>query len=82
MNIVACSLSRSSDPCQTKIFNNFEKINKYSKTKIELKLKLTGEKNVFNMPSISSGNQYFWRIDAIMPDGTISKGDVWSFKVQ
>jgi hypothetical protein len=40
MNIVACSLSRSSDPCQTKIFKNFQKINKYSKTKIELKLKL------------------------------------------
>jgi hypothetical protein len=37
MSIVACSLSRNPDPCQTKIFKNFKEINKFSK--IELKLK-------------------------------------------
>ena len=40
MNITACSISRSKTPCQTKIFKSIEKINKYSKTKIDLKLKL------------------------------------------
>ncbi len=42
MNIVACSLSRSTDPCQTKIFKNFKEINKISK--IELKLKHNNSK--------------------------------------
>jgi GT2 family glycosyltransferase len=37
MSIVACSLSRKPDPCQTKIYNNFKEINKFSK--IDLKLK-------------------------------------------
>jgi hypothetical protein len=39
MNIVACSISRSADPCQTKIFKNLQKINKHSENKIDLKLK-------------------------------------------
>lgn len=40
MSIVACSISRSSDPCQTKIFKNFQEINKSFLEKIELKLEL------------------------------------------
>ena len=39
MSIVACSLSRSTDPCQTKIWKNFQKINKFDDFKIDLKLK-------------------------------------------
>ena len=40
MKIVACSITREHDPCQTKIFKSFEKINQYHPSKkIELKLK-------------------------------------------
>jgi hypothetical protein len=40
MKIVACSITRKIDPCQTKIFKSFEKINKYNESKkIDLKLK-------------------------------------------
>ena len=39
MNIVACSISKNTDPCQTKIFKSIKKINKNSTEKIDLKLK-------------------------------------------
>lgn len=39
MNIVACSLSKKTDPCQTKILKTFKELNKHSDIKIELKLK-------------------------------------------
>ena len=38
-----------------------------------------GEENVFKLPNLSSGKSYFWRVDAVMPDKTVIKGDVWSF---
>jgi GT2 family glycosyltransferase len=39
MSIVACSITRSSDSCQTKIFQNLKNINDNFSEKIELKLK-------------------------------------------
>lgn len=41
-----------------------------------------GEANVFTLPKLSSGQSYFWRVDAVMPDKTVIKGDVWSFSTQ
>ena len=38
-----------------------------------------GEANVFTLPKLSSGQSYFWRVDAVMPDKTVIKGDVWTF---
>ena len=38
-----------------------------------------GEENVFKLPNLSSGKSYFWRVDAVMPDKTVIKGDVWTF---
>jgi hypothetical protein len=40
VSIVACSITRSSEPCQTKIFENFKKINLSDNEKIELNLEL------------------------------------------
>lgn len=40
MSIIACSITRSVEPCQTKIFENFKKINKNNNDNIELKLQL------------------------------------------
>lgn len=39
MNIVACSISKHSDLCQTKIFKSIKKINEHSNIKIDLKIK-------------------------------------------
>ena len=38
-----------------------------------------GEKNVYNLPALSSVKSYFWRVDAVMADGSVIIGDVWSF---
>ena len=40
------------------------------------------EENVFILPNLKSGTTYFWRVDAVMPDKSVVKGDVWSFATQ
>jgi hypothetical protein len=42
----------------------------------------TGDENVFGLPKLASGQSYFWRVDATLPDQTVVKGDVWSFSTQ
>lgn len=32
--------------------------------------------------SLEDLSQYFWRVDAIAPDGSITKGELWNFSVQ
>ena len=41
-----------------------------------------GEENVFALPALAAGQTYFWRVDAVMPDKSVIKGDVWSFTTQ
>jgi hypothetical protein len=38
-----------------------------------------GEENVFTLPTLAAGKTYFWRVDAVMPDGSVVQGDLWSF---
>jgi len=45
----------------------------------EFKGALTGQKNVYTLPALFAGTSYFWRIDAVMPDNSVAKGNVWSF---
>jgi len=40
---------------------------------------LQGEQNVFSLPKLSSGQAYYWRVDALMPDQSVIAGDVWTF---
>ena len=40
---------------------------------------LKGNRNVYSLPALALGTSYFWRIDAILADNTVTKGDVWSF---
>ena len=35
--------------------------------------------NVFTLPSLSGEQTVYWRVDTVMPDGSVAKGDVWSF---
>jgi len=41
-----------------------------------------GEQNVFSLPRLSSGQAYYWRVDALMPDKSVIAGDVWTFSTQ
>ena len=38
-----------------------------------------GETNVFTLPALAAGRNYFWRIDAVMTNASVVTGDVWSF---
>jgi len=37
------------------------------------------EEPAFTPDPLQSGTTYFWRVDGMLPDGTIQTGDVWSF---
>ena len=39
----------------------------------------TGENNVFTLPPMASGQTYLWRVDALLPDQSVVRGDVWTF---
>lgn len=49
------------------------------KDNLKLKGGFLGENNVFKLPKLIAGKKYFWRVDAVMKDLTVCKGDVWSF---
>ena len=48
---------------------------------LQLKGTFEGELNVFKLPILAQGQKYYWRVDAIMPNGSIVKGDVWNFRI-
>ena len=50
-----------------------------TKEQLQIQLKKVGESNIFQLPPLTGGKKYFWRVDAIMQDGSIVKGDIWSF---
>ena len=41
-----------------------------------------GEMNVFILPKLESGQTYFWRVDAILPNRTVIEGDIWRFSTR
>ncbi|MEI6755126.1 MAG: hypothetical protein WCK78_18440, partial [Paludibacter sp.] len=49
------------------------------KEKLLTSVSFSGEKNVFTLPKLVAGQKYFWRVDAVMEDGSVMKGDFWSF---
>jgi hypothetical protein len=48
--------------------------------KMELKATLTVDQNIFKLTELAKGTKYWWRIDSIMTDNTIEKGETWYFK--
>ena len=41
--------------------------------------KFSGGKNVFTLPKLVSRQKYYWRADAVLADGSVVNGEVWSF---
>ena len=37
------------------------------------------ESNVLTLPKLAAKQTYWWRVDAVMPDGSVVPGDLWSF---
>jgi len=37
--------------------------------------------NITDPGELRAGQRYAWRVDAVMPDGSIVKGDLWTFQV-
>jgi hypothetical protein len=33
------------------------------------------------LSKLAVGMKYFWRVDAVMADGSVATGDVWSFTI-
>ena len=59
------------------------KVAKATKKSPEYQAKIEGSGNVHCLSkSLRAGSTYYWRVDAHRSDGTIYKGDVWSFKVK
>ena len=52
------------------------------KANLKLKGGFFDENNVFSLPKLVAGKQYYWRVDAVMKDRSVIKGDVWSFNVK
>jgi len=48
-------------------------------TNTEYKGILKGNRNVYTLPALVTGTTYFWRIDAVMADNSVVKGNVWCF---
>ena len=38
--------------------------------------------NIFTPGKLAAGKTYYWRADAIMPDGKVIKGNIWKFTVE
>jgi hypothetical protein len=38
-----------------------------------------GESNVLTLPKLTASQTYWWRVDAVMPEGSVVPGDLWSF---
>jgi hypothetical protein len=36
----------------------------------------------YHGPGFEPGAVYYWRVDTVLPDGTVIEGDVWSFQAQ
>ena len=53
-----------------------------TKEQLTLKITLKGDRNVYNLPELTEGQKYYWRVDAKTSNGEIVKGDVWSFNVK
>jgi len=48
-------------------------------TDLALQATTAEEHNVFTLPTLSGGTTYYWRVDAVMSNGSVVTGTVWSF---
>ena len=58
--------------------DSFEEVDTAGKDDDAYQSTLHNDKNVFALPSLESGREYFWRVDA-KRGGHVYKGDIWSF---
>jgi len=52
-----------------------------SEDTMEMKIALDGTENIYS-PTLLGDTTYFWRVDTVLEDGSISSSDVWQFKTE
>jgi len=50
-----------------------------SSANLTLQTTTSAERNVFTLPTLSAGATYYWRVDAVMSNGSVVTGTLWSF---
>ena len=50
-----------------------------SSTNLVLQATTAQEHNVFTLPTLSAGVTYYWRVDAVMANGAVVTGSLWTF---
>ena len=84
---VAVSSERSDVICQTGFQANkhdfyfgevFDEVESAGKEDDAFQMTLNGDENIFTLPDILAGKEYYWRVDAVRGD-FVYKGDMWSF---
>ena len=75
---VICQTGYLADEHDLYFGDNFDDVDSATKNDAAYQMTLNGNDNIFALPSIESGKEYFWRVDALRGDNAY-KGDVWSF---
>ena len=51
----------------------------FGTSKDSMQKAFSGTVNTFELPILGNNQTFFWRVDAVLPDGSVVPGDVWSF---
>ena len=76
---VICQTGYMADHHDFYFGETYSEVDSAGKDDNAFQVSLSGEENVFTIPSLSSGKMYYWRVDAVRADN-VFKGDVWSFE--
>jgi hypothetical protein len=58
-------------------------VNSASRTNLSsVKSSVAQDANSFDPGSLERGRTYYWRVDEVMADGTIARGEIWSFTME
>ena len=75
---VICQTGYMADSHEFYFGESFEEVDSAGKGDSAYKMTLSGEDNIFALPTLSAEKEYFWRVDAVRGE-FVYKGDIWSF---
>ena len=75
---VICQTGYKADEHDFYFGETFEEVDSAGAGDVAFQQTLSGDENIFPIPSLSVDKVYYWRVDARRGDDTY-KGDVWSF---
>ena len=75
---VICQTGYQADKHDFYFGETFEEVDSAGKDDGAFQITLSGNENVFSVPSLEANKVYYWRVDALGGEN-IYKGDIWSF---